>query len=148
MYLLSRRGQNICILTLKGLGQNLTWHQGHVRLRFDPGRLCISVMRLGERNTLVSIALLYLYSIKSYRQKTHLTSYDVEWLKGELTGSNLLVGHWKWPGVRQYWDNQHDLSRAFGVRSIWTFSLCLIMVWSEYWPDLRSWNSKFRDKFF
>ena len=89
----------MCMLTLKGQGQNLTSGQGHVMTLI--GHVAYHSMRLGERSTLEATPLLYLNSIKSYRQKTHLTSYDLELPEGEVMGSNLYMGHREWPDTRQ-----------------------------------------------
>ena len=52
-------------------------------------------MRLDERNTLGPTALLYLYSIKSYRQKMRLTSNDLKRPEGEVIVPNLHMDHRK-----------------------------------------------------
>ena len=57
------------------------------------GHVACKSMRLGERNTLKPTPMLFLNFNKSYRQKTHLTSYfDVELLEGEVMGSNFYTG--------------------------------------------------------
>ena len=85
-------------LTLIGQGQNLTSGQGHVVTLI--GHVAYQSMRLGERNSLGPTPLLYLYSIKSDRQKTHLTSYDSELPGGEAMGSKPNMGHREWTDTR------------------------------------------------
>ena len=129
---------------------NLTSSQGHARSRGDPDRSCCMSLNASRQEKFIGTnPLLDLYSVKSYRQKkTHLTSYDLEWPEGEVMGSNLYMGHREWPDMRQSWDIQYDLPPTFEIKCIWTFSHCLITVWSENWPDLRSLKSKFRDSRF
>ena len=79
------------MLILKGQGQNLTSGQGHVVTLI--GHVAYQSMRLGEKKPLGPTSLIYLYSIKCYRQKTHLTSYDLELPEGEVVGSKLYMGH-------------------------------------------------------
>ena len=86
------------MLTLKGQGQNLISGQGHVVTL--TGHVAYQTMRIGERNTLKPLPLLYLNSIKSYRQKTHLTSCDLELPEGEVMGSDQYMGHREWSDTR------------------------------------------------
>ena len=79
------------MLILKGQGQNLISGQGHVVTLI--GHVANQSMRLGEGNPLGPTPLLYLYSIKSHRPKTHLTSCDLELPEGEVMGSKLYMGH-------------------------------------------------------
>ena len=71
-------------LTLKGQVQNLTSGQVHVMTLI--GHVEYQLMCLSERNTLGPTPMLYLYSFKIYRQKTPLTSYDLELPEGEVMG--------------------------------------------------------------
>ena len=116
---------------------------GHVSSQV--GHIAYQLMRLCERNTMGPSPALYLYSIKSKRQKTNVTSYDLEWPEGEVIGSKLHMGHREGPNVWISWDKWHVSMSTFGKNGIWTFPHCPIMVRFQNWPNLRSPKSKFRE---
>ena len=70
------------------------WPQANVTWDQVATKLCHAVYQstcVGEWNTLRSSPLFYLYSIKSWMQKMHLTSYDLEWPEREAIGPSIWV---------------------------------------------------------
>ena len=82
------------------------------------GHITYQRIRLGERNVLEPAPLLDLNSIKSYRQKTHSTSYDFERPEGEVMGSNIYMDHRDWLDMRQSSDKYYDLQGTFEIKGI------------------------------
>ena len=94
---------NIHILTLKKVNFRI-WPQVKVTLGHvfgQVGHIAYKSMCLGERNTLGPFLAVYLYFIKSGRQKkTNLTSYDFEWPEREFIWSKLHTEHLECPNIR------------------------------------------------
>ena len=131
------------MLTLKVQSQNLTLGQGHLRSRIEPSRsYCISFdASVQEKHIGIIPSALCLFYQK-LAAKTNVTSYDLEWPKGEVIESKLHEGYREGPNVGISWDKQYVPTRTFRKNGIWAFSHCLIMVMSQNWPDLRSPKSK------
>ena len=86
------------ILTLKGQCQNLTSGQGHLRSRIEPSRsyyISINAYVQEKHIGIIPSALSLFY--QKLRQKTNVTSYDLEWPEGEVIGSKLHRACTKWP---------------------------------------------------